>query len=69
MKVLFCKISSMKYYKGASQKDVPYNGGSYVNENGFGNEQYNFAAVQLDDGQDYCVVHQKLNAMIYILKK
>ena len=34
MKVLFCKISSMKYYKGASQKDVPYNGGSYVNENG-----------------------------------
>ncbi len=55
MKLLFCKISAMKYYKGASQKDVPYNGGSYVNENGFGNEQYNFAAVQLDDGRDYCL--------------
>ena len=55
MKILFCKISAMKYYKGASQRDVPYNGGSYVNENGFGHEQYNFAPVQLDDGQYCCL--------------
>ena len=45
----------MKYYKGASQKDVPYNGGSYVNENGFGHEQYNFASVDFDDGKSYCL--------------
>lgn len=41
-KIVFCKISSMKYYKGASQKDVPYNGGSFVKKNGFGHEEYNF---------------------------
>ena len=33
MKILFCKISCMKYYKGACDKDIPYNGGSFVDEN------------------------------------
>ncbi len=55
MKILFCKISAMKYYKGASYKDVPYNGGSYVNKNGFGHEQYNFAPVEFDSGDYYCL--------------
>jgi hypothetical protein len=40
--MLFCKISSMKYYKGAGPHDVPYNGGSFVDENGYGHEEYNF---------------------------
>ncbi len=40
--LVFCKISSMKYYKGACRSDVPYNGGSFVKENGYGHEEYNF---------------------------
>ena len=40
--LVFCKISSMKYYKGASRNDIPYNGGSFVKENGYGHEEYNF---------------------------
>lgn len=41
-KIVFCKIFNMKYYKGASWSDVPYNGGSFVKENGYGHEEYNF---------------------------
>jgi len=48
VKVLFCKISCMKYYDGATDDDIPYNGGSYVKENGYGHEQYNFSPVLLD---------------------
>ena len=40
--LVFCKISSMKYYKGVGPRDVPYNGGSFVKENGYGYEEYNF---------------------------
>lgn len=54
MRVLFCKISAMKYYKGASEKDPPFNGGSFVTEEGYGHEEYNFDAVALEDG-DYCL--------------
>ena len=56
MKVLFCKISSMKYYKGVIEGiDEAYNGGSYVAEHGRGHEEYNFDPVTLDDGQEYCL--------------
>lgn len=54
MKILFCKISSMKYYKGASENDKPYNGGSFVDENGYGHEQYNFDPIEFKNGQ-YCL--------------
>lgn len=55
-KILFCKISSMKYYKGVIPgKDEAYNGGSYVLEHGEGHEQFNFDAVTLDDGHSYCL--------------
>ena len=49
MKVLFCKISGMKYYKGACNDDVPYNGGLFVEQNGYGHEEFNFLPIQLDD--------------------
>lgn len=49
MKILFCKISCMDYYKGASDKDVPYNGGKFVEENGYGHEQYNFKPIIIED--------------------
>ena len=31
MKNLFYKISSMKYYKGVNENDIPYNGDKFVN--------------------------------------
>lgn len=56
MRVLFCKISSMKYYKGACDADMPLNGGSYVLENGYGHEEYNFFPFKINDDQDaYCM--------------
>ena len=42
MKILFCKIACMKYYKGTCDKDIPYNGGSFVKEHGYGYEENNF---------------------------
>lgn len=55
MRILFCKVSCMKYYKGASDKDIPYNGGSYVAEHGYGHEEYNFEPVDFDDEKTYCL--------------
>lgn len=58
MKILFCKISSMKYYKGVCNNDQAYNGGSYVDKNGRGNEEYNFLEINFnenDDIQNYCL--------------
>ena len=52
MKILFCKITNMKYYKGVCDKDEPKFGGKFVDENGYGHEELNFFPVQLDDA-DY----------------
>ena len=53
MKILFCKISSMKYYRGVEEyDDQPHNGGKFVQENGYGYEQYNFDTVNIE-GEDY----------------
>lgn len=46
MRVLFCKISNMKYYKGVCDNDKPEYGGSYVKENGYGHEEYNFQSFE-----------------------
>lgn len=54
MKILFCKIAEMKYYKGISEKDKPFNGGSFVRETGEGLEEFNFYPVCADDGNEYC---------------
>ena len=54
MKILFCKISSMKYYKGVCQADQAYNGGSYVLENGFGHEEFNFLPIYTETDQMVC---------------
>lgn len=47
MRVLFCKISSMKYYKGACSNDVPLYGGKFVEENGYGHEEFNFLPIEM----------------------
>lgn len=54
MRVLFCKISSMKYYKGVCEGDQAYNGGSFVDENGYGLEELNFLPIDTDDGRQVC---------------
>ena len=48
MRILFCKISSMKYYKGACEKDIPQFGGKFVEENGYGHEEFNFLPIEMD---------------------
>lgn len=48
LKVLFCKISSMKYYKGACEQDIPQFGGKFVEENGYGHEEFNFRPIELE---------------------
>ena len=48
MRILFCKISSMKYYKGACAQDVPMYGGKFVEENGYGHEEFNFLPIDME---------------------
>lgn len=64
--MVFCKVSYMKYYKGASDKDIPYNGGRFVHENGYGYEEYNFLERNMETWDDdsgiiangtYCLGH------------
>ena len=45
----------MNFYKGACDLDIPYNGGSFVKENGYGHEENNFNAVIDEDGNDICL--------------
>lgn len=47
MRILFCNIAWMNYYKGNDGKDQPRNGGSFVDETGDAHEKYNFEAVTL----------------------
>lgn len=42
MNILFCNIAWMKYYNGVTKEDKPINGGSYVDENGYAYECFNF---------------------------
>ena len=54
MRILFCNIAWMNYYKGIIQgKDEPQNGGSYVKENLDAHEKYNFDAVSLANESGY----------------
>lgn len=41
MKVIFCNIAYMKYYRGIAD-DIPRNGGKYIKENNTGGEIFNF---------------------------
>ena len=49
MRILFCKISSMKYYKGVCKQDEPQFGGKFVEENGYGHEEFNFLPIEMDE--------------------
>lgn len=41
--MVFFNIAYMKEYKGITEDDVPFNGGSYVGETGNAGEKYNFS--------------------------
>jgi len=54
MKILFCNIAWMDYYKGIIKGiDEPKNGGSYVMKNGDAHEAYNFSSVKLGEDVGY----------------
>ena len=47
MRILFCNIAWMKEYRGNEDgRDIPVNGGSFVNETGDAHEKYNFTPVR-----------------------
>lgn len=55
MKILFCNIAQMKYYKGIiSGNDEPQYGGDFVLQTGDAHEKYNFDPVTLD-GDEVCL--------------
>lgn len=54
MRILFCNIAWMNYYKGIVWgKDEPQNGGSYVKETLDAHEKYNFEAIPLTEESGY----------------
>lgn len=55
MKILFCKTSYMRFYRGVNENDIPRYGGKYVEENGYGHEEFNFDPVEFSDGNIYCL--------------
>ena len=56
MRILFCNIAWMKEYRGNEDgKDIPLNGGSFVDETGDAHEKYNFTPVNMEAGKGYIV--------------
>ena len=60
MRILFCNIAWMKYYKGdAKGNDHPQGGGSFVAENQYAHEEFNFHPVNLSNegfgDEEYCL--------------
>ena len=56
MKILFCNIAWMDYYKGVTKKDRPKNGGSWVKDNDDAHEAKNFQTMKFDDEDiEYCL--------------
>lgn len=56
-RVLFCNIAWMEEYRGVTDKDKPYNGGSYVNITDDAHEAYNFDPITFNDEDEveYCL--------------
>ena len=48
-KILFCNIAHMKNYKGITDSDKPFFGGSYVEETGDAQEKFNFESFKLNE--------------------
>lgn len=61
--IIFVRVADMKYYRGITIQDTPYNGGSYVKDTGNAHECFNFAPV-IEKGQDYekCIGFSMISA-------
>lgn len=57
MRLLFCNIAWLDYYKGIYKGvDEPVGGGDYVKKTGNAHEKYNFEVVEIDnDSEQYCL--------------
>ncbi|MDI9487898.1 MAG: hypothetical protein QM222_00985 [Bacillota bacterium] len=57
MKLLFCNIAWLDYYKGIYEGvDMPVGGGDYFKQTGDALEKYNFEAVEIEGGTEpYCL--------------
>ena len=47
--IIFARVADMKYYRGITDKDKPYNGGSYVANTGYAHECFNFDPIIFDN--------------------
>lgn len=56
MKILFCNIAWMDYYKGVTKTDRPKNGGAWVKDNDDAHEANNFQKMKFDgEDTEYCL--------------
>lgn len=55
MRILFCNITWLKYYKGLDYPGeiIPITGGAFVKENKDAHEKYNFDIVHLEETEDF----------------
>lgn len=54
--IIFARVTDMKYYRGITDSDKPYNGGAFVKDTGYAHECYNFDAVSFNGmDQEYCL--------------
>ncbi len=60
--IVFARIADMKYYRGITDLDTPFNGGSFVGRTGYAHECYNFFPIR-ENGQDYekCIGYFQLS--------
>ncbi len=58
--IVFCRVASMKYYRGITKNDQPYQGSSFVQETGYAHECYNFDVVETQE-DNYCLGYVMLN--------
>lgn len=53
MKIIFCQIGYMDYYKGSCDADRPKRCGPFIEENGYGGEEFNFLPITVED-EKFC---------------
>jgi hypothetical protein len=64
MRLLFCNITWLDYYKGIYEGvDMPVGGGDYVKKTGDAHEKFNFEAVDIyGDDDKYCLGYVEMKA-------
>lgn len=52
--ILFARTSSMKFYRGITENDIPANGGDFVKQTGYAHESNNFRIIE-SEGRSICL--------------